>query len=134
MAGEKRAVKLEANPGLSIERLPVYAGYFEGEVDLIRARDFVGVPTELGERRCVPDVYEVVHYPENGVKAHAHIILLEDYIDAIKKQMDIDGTAGADNMTKKLAFPAAINMLIATMERNGFFCHNGDLVPVDTTA
>ena len=134
MVAQSRATKLLKNPDLPINMLPVYAGFMEGEVGLIRAKEFVGVPTIPGERRCVPDVYDVVHLPENGVKAHAHIVLLDGYIEAIKSQMRVDGSAGVDLMTRKLAYPAAIGMLVSTMEAAGFFCHNGDHIPCQVAA
>ncbi len=129
MAEAKRLAKMEANPDISADRLPHYAGYLQAQVGLIRASEYVGVVTRPGERRCIPGLFEVVHLPENGVHAHAHVVLAEDYADAIKAQMSLDGSPGAENMSKKQAFPVAINMLLATMELTGFFCHNGDHIP-----
>ncbi len=133
-ASGKRAAKLAVTPDISPHLLPVYAGYLEGSVSLIRARDFEGVATELGERRCVPGVYEVEHLPEDGVYAHAHIILLDGYVDALRRQMTIDGTSSASMLGKKQAFPAAINMLTSTMESSGFYCKNGDYLPAPMIA
>lgn len=129
MAEAKRLAKMEADPDISADRLPCYAGYLQAEVGLIRANAYLGVATRPGERRCIPDLFDVVHLPENGVHAHAHVVLSENYVDAIKIQMSLDGSPGVENVTKKLAFPMAINMLLATLELSGFFCHNGDHVP-----
>lgn len=129
MAEAKRLAKMEANPDISADRLPHYAGYLQAQVGLIRASAYVGMVTRPGERRCVPGIFEVVHLPENGVHAHAHVVLSEDYAEAIKAQMSLDGSPGAENMSKKQAFPVAVNMLLATMELTGFFCHNGDHIP-----
>jgi len=150
MAEAKRLAKLEADPDISPDRLPYYAGYLQAEVGLIRANAYLGVATLPGERRCIPDLFEVVHLPENGVHVvlffsvflcvfclekkggsppPAHVVLSENYVDAIKVQMTLDGSPGAENITKKLAFPVAINMLLATLELSGFFCHNGDHIP-----
>lgn len=133
-AKEKRAAKLAKSPEMDKNLLPVYAGYIEGSVALIRATQFRGVATQVGEPRCVPGVYDVEHLPEGGVHAHAHIILLDDYIDALKRQMEIDGSPGASALGKKQAFPAAIHMLTATMEANGFFCHDGEYIPAPMVA
>jgi len=133
-AAAKRAAKLAATPEIPPDLLPVYAGYLEGSVSLIRAHSFKGVATELGERRCVPGVYEVEHLPEGGVHAHAHIILLDGYVDALRRQMTIDGSPNVGALGKKQAFPAAINMLTSTMESSGFYCHNGDHLPAPMVA
>lgn len=133
-AQKKRDEKLARDPDLSAELLPSYAGYFEAEVGLIRASAFVGRATAIAEARCVPGVYEVVHFPEHGLHAHAHIVLLDTYIEAIKTQMRIDQAPGVELMGKKLAFPAAVDMLLTTMEAAGFFCHDGDHIPSNMAA
>jgi len=133
-AEKKRAEKLAKTPDLGEEQLPLYAGYLEGLVGLIRAEAYKDVATSPGEIRCYAGLYSVVHLPENGDDAHGHIVLSEDYFDVIKQQMAVDGKLDPETMTKKLAFPAAIQILLATFEQSGFFCHDGTHLKLGTAA
>lgn len=116
--------KIAERGDLPDEDTPVYIGYFEGSVALIRGR-----PTDDANKeaiRCAPGVFDVEHVPEADVFAHAHIELLGDFLEALKRQMRADGLPGGDGeLGNKNGRVHAINMLVSVFESGGLWKADG---------
>lgn len=60
------------------------------------------------------------HEPENGVFAHAHIVLNASFLDAMRQTVLLDlGPGVAARLSEKQARQHAIHMLVRVFERFG---------------
>lgn len=103
--------KLTARPETPAEELPVYVGFFEADVARIR-----GV-RHADDVYCEPGVFEVLHEPEGDVYAHAHIVLLDGFLEALKGAMTAEMGSKASLLSEKVARQHAINMLLRVVEK-----------------
>ncbi|WP_313456756.1 hypothetical protein [Stenotrophomonas sp.] len=120
-----RERRLSSHPETLEEDLPTYVGFFGTEAGRVR-----GTFCD-DDYYCEPGVFSVEHEPENGVFAHAHIVLNDGFLDSMRQSVSLDlGPNVAARLSEKQARQHAIHMLVRVFERLGLSQIGGQLVPL----